>query len=86
LPRDFYFFKLTQPLTVFVKEKGGKPDKKPYPLPYGLRNSYRNIKKIRELSILFTGTSMKLFVHESASAHIIATSPLCNKTAPKCVR
>jgi hypothetical protein len=29
---------LTQPLTVSVKEKGGKPDRKLYPLPYGLRN------------------------------------------------
>jgi hypothetical protein len=38
--RDFYFFKRTQPLTVFLKEKGGKP----YPLPYGLRNPYRNLK------------------------------------------
>ncbi len=27
-----------------VKEKGEKPDKKPYPLPYGLRNPYRNLK------------------------------------------
>ncbi len=46
LPWDFYFFKLTQPLTVSttVKEKGGKPDRKPYPLPYGLRNPYRNLK------------------------------------------
>ncbi len=24
--------------------KGGKPDRKLYPLPYGLRNSYRNLK------------------------------------------
>jgi hypothetical protein len=30
---DLYFFKLTQPLTVSVKEKGGKLDRKPYPLP-----------------------------------------------------
>ena len=44
LPCVFYFFKLTQPLTVSVKEKGGKPDRKPYPLPYGLRNPCRNIK------------------------------------------
>jgi hypothetical protein len=53
LPWYFYFFKLTQPLTVStvqlqllytVKEKGGKPDRKPYPLPYGLRNPYRNLK------------------------------------------
>jgi len=27
-----------------VKEEGGKPDRKPYPLPYGLRNPYRNLK------------------------------------------
>jgi hypothetical protein len=26
-----------------VKEKGEKPDRKPYPFPYGLRNPYRNI-------------------------------------------
>jgi hypothetical protein len=40
-----------QPLTVStlhllytVKEKGGKPDRKPYTLLYGLRNPYRNLK------------------------------------------
>jgi hypothetical protein len=27
-----------------VKEKGEKPNRKPYPLPYGLRNPYRNLK------------------------------------------
>jgi hypothetical protein len=27
---------------VTVHCKGGKPDRKPYPLPYGLRNPYRN--------------------------------------------
>ncbi len=32
---------LTQPL---VKEKGGKPDRKPYPLSNGLVNLYRNLK------------------------------------------
>jgi hypothetical protein len=26
-----------------IKEKG-KPDRKPHPFPYGLRNSYRNLK------------------------------------------
>jgi hypothetical protein len=25
-----------------VKEKGGKQYRKPYPLPFGLRNPYRN--------------------------------------------
>jgi hypothetical protein len=29
LPGDFHILKLTQPLTVSVKEKGGKPDRKP---------------------------------------------------------
>jgi hypothetical protein len=29
-----------------VKEKEGKPDRKPYPLPYGLRNPYRNLKSV----------------------------------------
>ncbi len=29
-----------QPLTVSVKEKVGKPDTKPYPLSYGLKNPY----------------------------------------------
>jgi hypothetical protein len=45
LPLYFNLFKLTQPLTVprvqllyTVKEK----ERKPYPLPYGLRNPYRN--------------------------------------------
>ncbi len=41
---DFYLFKLTQPLTVSVKEKRGKPERKPYPYPFGLRNPYRNLK------------------------------------------
>ncbi len=27
-----------------VKEEGGKPDGKPYPLPYGLRNPFKNLK------------------------------------------
>ncbi len=51
LPWDFYFFKLTQSHTISrvqlrytVKETGGKPDRKPYPLSYGLRNPYRNLK------------------------------------------
>ncbi len=37
LPWDFYFSRLTQPLTVSVKKKRGKPERKPYPLPYGLQ-------------------------------------------------
>jgi hypothetical protein len=39
----FLFLQLTQPLTV-AKEKGGKPDRNLYPLPYGLSNPYRNLR------------------------------------------
>jgi hypothetical protein len=48
-----FIFLLTQSNSYFcssvtvqytVKVKGGKPDRKPYPLPYGLRNPYRNPK------------------------------------------
>jgi hypothetical protein len=34
----------SQPLRASIKEKGGKPDRKPYSLPYSLRNPYRNLK------------------------------------------
>jgi hypothetical protein len=30
-----------------VKEKGGKPDRKPQPLPYGIRNQYRNLRTLK---------------------------------------
>jgi hypothetical protein len=48
LPWDCYVFKLTLPLTIsivqllytIIKEKGGKPDRK----PHGLSNPYRNLK------------------------------------------
>jgi hypothetical protein len=51
LPWNLYFFKLTQPCTVSPvqvlcteKEKGGKPDRKPYPHTFCLINPYRNFK------------------------------------------
>jgi hypothetical protein len=40
-----------------VKEKGGKPDRKPYTPPYGLRNPDRNPE-----------ISTKLYVHEFCSS------------------
>jgi hypothetical protein len=46
-----------------VKEKGGKPDGKPYPLPNGLRNLYRNLKSGNSLR-LCPETSTILNVHE----------------------
>jgi hypothetical protein len=42
--RFLYLQTNTQPLTVSVTEKEGKPDRKLYPLPYGLRNPYRDLK------------------------------------------
>jgi hypothetical protein len=55
---DLYFFKLTQPLPVStvqllytVKEKGGKPDRKPHPLPYGLK-SHTETSSLRTLMIM----------------------------------
>jgi hypothetical protein len=52
--------KLTQPLTVSkvqlqytVKEKGGKPVRKPHHLPYGLRNLYgTETSSVRALKIM----------------------------------
>jgi hypothetical protein len=38
------FFMFYSVLLYTVKEKGGKPDRKPHPLPYDLRNPYRNLK------------------------------------------
>ncbi len=55
---DLYFFKLTQPLTVSVKKKGGKPYRKPSPLPYGLKNPRL------KLSRLCPETSTWLYIHE----------------------
>ncbi len=58
LPWDFYFCKLTQPLTVSSgqllsteKVKEGKTERKPYPLPYAFRNAYRT-SSLRTLKIM----------------------------------
>ncbi len=49
----------TVQLLYTVKEEGGKADRKPYPLPYGLRNPYRTLKIMpRNLN------EMKSYVHE----------------------
>ncbi len=47
-----------------VKEKGGKPYRKPCPLPYCLRNPYRKTSSLRKLSRLCPETSTKLYVHK----------------------
>jgi hypothetical protein len=47
-----------------AKEKEGNlQDRNQYPLPYGLRNPYINLKS-EELSRLCPETSKKLYVHE----------------------
>jgi hypothetical protein len=51
----------TVQLLYAVKEKEGKPERKPYSLPYGLRNPYRNLS---ELSSLCPETLMELYDHE----------------------
>ncbi len=58
LPWDICFFKLTQPLAVSrvlllynVKEKGGKPDRKPYPLRYDFKKSIQK-PQVWELKIM----------------------------------
>jgi hypothetical protein len=38
------FYRFFRALLYTVKEKGGKPDRKSHPLPYDLRNPYRNLK------------------------------------------
>jgi hypothetical protein len=46
-----------------ANEKGGKPDRKPYPLPYGLRNPDRNLK-FENTQVYAPETSTKLYIHE----------------------
>ncbi len=41
---SFKLFQFLQFILHTVKEKGGKPDREPYLLPYALRNPYRNLK------------------------------------------
>ncbi len=43
--------------------KGEKPDRKPYPLPFGLKKSIQK-PQVWELSRLCPETSAKLYVHE----------------------
>ncbi len=39
-----YFYRFTVSVTIHVKKKGGKPDRKPFQIPYDLRNLYKNLK------------------------------------------
>jgi hypothetical protein len=51
-----------------VKEKGGKPDRKPHPLPYGLRNPYGNLKSENSQDYAEKPERNPLFMN-SASGH-----------------
>ncbi len=53
-----------------IKEKWGKPDRKPCPFLYVLRNACTQKPQVWELSTLCPETSTKLFMN-SASAHIM---------------
>jgi hypothetical protein len=61
-----------QPLTVStfqllytVKAKGGKPHRKPYSLPYDLRNPYRNLKTDTSNSQYYAQKPNKIvYVHD----------------------
>ncbi len=46
-----------------VKETEGKPDRKPYSLPHGLRNPYRNLKSENSQDYAQEPLT-KLYVHE----------------------
>jgi hypothetical protein len=51
------------PVIVHCKGERRKPDGKPYPLPYGLGNPYRNLK-FENSQDYAPVTSTKLYVHE----------------------
>ncbi len=59
----FLLLQITQPLTISVKAKGGKPDRKPFPPSLWFKKSIQ-IPHVRELSRLCPETSTWLYVHE----------------------
>jgi hypothetical protein len=60
-----YFYSSVTVLLYTVKEKGGKSDIKPYPLPSGLRNPYRKLKYENSQDYAQKAeTSTKLYVQE----------------------
>jgi hypothetical protein len=53
-----------------VKEKGGKPDKNPHPLSYGLRNPYGNLKSEHSQDYALKPQTKRMFMN-SASGRLI---------------
>jgi hypothetical protein len=64
-----------------VKEKGGNLIRKPYPLPYGLRNPYRNLKSENSQDYA-QKSSAKLYVHEFGVRvkAAVLTWPVCGRS------
>jgi hypothetical protein len=54
-----------------VKEKDGKPDRKPNPLPYGLRNPYRNLKSENSQNYYVQKPQRNCMFMNSASGKIV---------------
>jgi hypothetical protein len=60
----FFLFGLSYCVGDTVKDKGGEPGRKPYPLSYILRNPYRNLKSENWQDYTQKPTSTKLYVNE----------------------
>ncbi len=58
-----YSFYSSVTILYTVNETGGKPEKKTIPLPYGLRNLYRNLKS-ENFQDCAQKPQRKLYVHE----------------------
>ncbi len=76
--RNLFQFLVFSYCTVYsVREKGGKPDRKPYPLPYDLRNPNRNLNS--ENSQVYAQKSQRNWtLMNSASGKITAYHYLNN--------
>jgi hypothetical protein len=52
-----------------VKEKGGKPDRKPNPLSHGLRNPYRNLKSENSQDYAQKPQQNSTFINSASGQH-----------------
>ncbi len=78
LPWDFYFFKLTEPLTASVKEKGGKPDQKNYTHFPMVEEFHAEISSLRTFKIM--PRNLSEIVH-SWIRLLVSLSPVRNSVA-----
>jgi hypothetical protein len=56
--------------SLYTKEEEGKPSRKPYPLPYGSRNPYRNLKSENSKDCAQNPPRNCTFMN-SASVHVL---------------